>query len=84
MDWVRLSRSLPRPAIAKHCLGALGAANGPTFVRYARYQAYESGLDPEELSSARTWFANFRESSLPRGNTTFSRSSGAGGQHVNK
>lgn len=49
-----------------------------------RYSAFDSGLDPEELQAARKWRKTFAQDALPKGNTTFSRSSGPGGQHVNK
>ncbi|KAH8668866.1 peptidyl-tRNA hydrolase domain-containing protein [Xylariales sp. PMI_506] len=54
------------------------------FVRTARYQAFDATFDPEELAEARKWYSSFREDSLPKGQITFSRSSGPGGQHVNK
>lgn len=53
-------------------------------VRTARYQAFDSGLDPEEVSAARSWYQTFQQANLPSGKTVYSRSSGAGGQHVNK
>ena len=53
-------------------------------VRTARYEAFDSGVDPEELAEARKWYGSFSADSLPLGTTTFSRSSGPGGQHVNK
>ncbi|KAI1259692.1 hypothetical protein F5Y18DRAFT_289777 [Xylariaceae sp. FL1019] len=52
--------------------------------RTIRYQAHDVLLDPDDLEEARKWRASFREDSLPRGQTTYSRSSGPGGQHVNK
>jgi len=54
------------------------------FVRTARYEAYDCGLDDDEVSAARAWYQTFRQANLPSGNTVYSRSSGAGGQHVNK
>lgn len=47
-------------------------------------QAYEASFDQDELQEARKWRAAFAESQLPLGETTYSRSSGPGGQHVNK
>jgi len=47
-------------------------------------QAYEATFDQDELEEARKWRATFAESKLPCGETTYSRSSGPGGQHVNK
>ncbi|KAL2023715.1 hypothetical protein VTK56DRAFT_1429 [Thermocarpiscus australiensis] len=52
--------------------------------RSARHQAFDASLDREELAEARKWHQSFQVSSLPQGNTSFSRSSGPGGQHVNK
>ncbi|OHF04432.1 peptidyl-tRNA hydrolase domain-containing protein [Colletotrichum orchidophilum] len=53
-------------------------------VRWARFQAYEADFDPEELEKARSWHRSFNGSQLPKGQTSFARSSGPGGQHVNK
>ncbi|ROW09934.1 hypothetical protein VPNG_06306 [Cytospora leucostoma] len=52
--------------------------------RLVRYQAFDAAFDPDELAEARRWRQSFNESSIPRGDTTFARSSGPGGQHVNK
>lgn len=52
--------------------------------RFARTEAFEASLDPAELSEARKWRQSVNEDSLPKGTTTFARSSGPGGQHVNK
>ncbi|TDZ34961.1 hypothetical protein C8035_v010196 [Colletotrichum spinosum] len=52
--------------------------------RWARYQAFEADFDPEELKQAREWHKTFDGSRLPKGQTSFARSSGPGGQHVNK
>lgn len=52
--------------------------------RFKRYEAYDAHLDKDALAEARSWFEKFDASQLPKGNTTFARSSGAGGQHVNK
>ncbi|CAG7557275.1 unnamed protein product [Fusarium equiseti] len=49
-----------------------------------RYKAFDADFDQESLVEARTWYDSFHESLLPKGNTTYSRSSGPGGQHVNK
>ncbi|KAL2139035.1 hypothetical protein VTI28DRAFT_5873 [Corynascus sepedonium] len=48
------------------------------------HQAFDALFDQEQLAEARTWHKSFQLSSLPEGNTSFSRSSGPGGQHVNK
>jgi hypothetical protein len=55
-----------------------------SFARFARYQAFDADFDPEELSEAREWHTKFDMNSLPPGATSYSRSSGPGGQHVNK
>lgn len=47
-------------------------------------KAYDADFDPDELAEARKWRASFNENSLPKGQTSYSRSSGPGGQHVNK
>lgn len=52
--------------------------------RSARTAAFESSLDPADLSEARNWRQSLNEDSLPKGTTTFARSGGPGGQHVNK
>ncbi|PNY23438.1 Peptidyl-tRNA hydrolase domain-containing protein [Tolypocladium capitatum] len=52
--------------------------------RLKRYEAYDAQLDRDALAEARSWFQRFDASQLPRGNTTYARSSGPGGQHVNK
>ncbi|KAL1899196.1 hypothetical protein Sste5346_003118 [Sporothrix stenoceras] len=49
-----------------------------------RYSAFDSGFDPEDLQATRQWRQKLAQDALPKGNTTFSRSSGPGGQHVNK
>ncbi|KAI1469145.1 uncharacterized protein F4812DRAFT_422168 [Daldinia caldariorum] len=53
-------------------------------VRTIQHQPYDAAFDQAELAEARKWYSSFTESSLPKGQTTFSRSSGPGGQHVNK
>ncbi|KAM5365449.1 hypothetical protein ACJZ2D_010984 [Fusarium nematophilum] len=52
--------------------------------RFKRYQAFDAELDQEVLAQARAWFKTFNSTQLPKGNTTYARSSGPGGQHVNK
>ncbi|KAK0611542.1 hypothetical protein B0T14DRAFT_330856 [Immersiella caudata] len=52
--------------------------------RLVRHQAFEAAFDREKLDEARKWHGTFRSESIPEGNTSFSRSSGPGGQHVNK
>ncbi|KAI0122680.1 hypothetical protein F4814DRAFT_409576 [Daldinia grandis] len=53
-------------------------------VRTIQHRAYDAAFDQDDLTEARTWHASFTESSLPKGQTSYSRSSGPGGQHVNK
>lgn len=53
-------------------------------VRHVHHQAYEAAFDQDDLAEARRWHTSFNENSLPKGQTTYSRSSGPGGQHVNK
>ncbi|KAG5952829.1 hypothetical protein E4U53_007884 [Claviceps sorghi] len=53
-------------------------------VRFKRYDAFDAQFDEEALREARSWFQAFDASKLPRGSTTYARSSGPGGQHVNK
>ncbi|KAK4203500.1 hypothetical protein QBC40DRAFT_262347 [Triangularia verruculosa] len=52
--------------------------------RFIRHQAFDASFDDEELSEARKWHQSFKIDNLPEGNTSFARSSGPGGQHVNK
>ncbi|KAH7325001.1 hypothetical protein B0I35DRAFT_406738 [Stachybotrys elegans] len=52
--------------------------------RGKRYEAYDARFDADALAEARTWYESFDPSYLPRGETTYARSSGPGGQHVNK
>ncbi|KAM3469518.1 hypothetical protein MY5147_006998 [Beauveria neobassiana] len=54
------------------------------FIRHKRYIAFDSDLDKDALAVARKWHASFEPSQLPSGTTTYARSSGPGGQHVNK
>ncbi|KAM3515807.1 hypothetical protein MY11210_000578 [Beauveria gryllotalpidicola] len=53
-------------------------------IRHKRYSAFDSDLDQDALAVARKWHASFEPSQLPSGTTTYARSSGPGGQHVNK
>lgn len=52
--------------------------------RYKRYSAFDAELDRDALAVARRWHESFDASQLPAGSTTYARSSGPGGQHVNK
>ncbi|CAK7221519.1 hypothetical protein SEUCBS140593_004597 [Sporothrix eucalyptigena] len=81
-----VSASGPSPALIPLCL-PLVRAQVIVPRRYAsndRYAAFDSGFDPEELKAARQWRQSFVQDALPKGTTTYSRSSGPGGQHVNK
>lgn len=60
------------------------AALGHSWHRFMRHQAFDDAFDAEELLEARRWHQSFQPSSIPKGQTVFSRSSGPGGQHVNK
>lgn len=53
-------------------------------IRFKRYEAYDTRLDQDALAEARLWYSSFDASQLPKGSTTYARSSGPGGQHVNK
>ncbi|KAL7919298.1 hypothetical protein ACQKWADRAFT_207527 [Trichoderma austrokoningii] len=53
-------------------------------IRFKRYEAYDARLDQDAVAEARLWYNSFDASQLPRGSTTYARSSGPGGQHVNK
>lgn len=53
-------------------------------LRRVRYQAHDALLDQDDLDEARKWYTTFNEDSIPKGQTSYSRSSGPGGQHVNK
>ncbi|KAI3401107.1 hypothetical protein diail_253 [Diaporthe ilicicola] len=78
-----------RPSVRLHCL-ILQPRPLPLAIqlapwkRFARYQAFDASFDPDDLAEARKWRQDFNEDALPRGSTTFARSSGPGGQHVNK
>ncbi|CAM1504227.1 Fc.00g018180.m01.CDS01 [Cosmosporella sp. VM-42] len=52
--------------------------------RFKRYEAFDAQFDQDALAEARSWYQTFDSSQLPKGNTTYARSSGPGGQHVNK
>ena len=54
------------------------------FQRSVRHQAFDANLDQDQLAEARKWHQSFQLTSIPAGSTSFSRSSGPGGQHVNK
>ncbi|KAI5859815.1 hypothetical protein GGS23DRAFT_600003 [Durotheca rogersii] len=68
------------PFLASRCL----RGNLLWAIRLIRHQAFDAALDQEDLAEARKWHASFDAARLPQGQTTYSRSSGPGGQHVNK
>lgn len=72
----RSLRLLPRPGFSLSLAGR---------VSYRPYQknASDAVFDQDDLEEARSWYASFRLSSVPKGDSSFSRSSGPGGQHVN-
>jgi peptidyl-tRNA hydrolase ICT1 len=73
---LKFTRPPPKWQTAAHC-ARLG-------LRFLRHQAFDDAFDADELSEARKWRQSFQPSSIPKGQTIFSRSSGPGGQHVNK
>lgn len=77
-----VSRPVPIPATSLTPFTSLNQL--APWRRLIRYQAFDAAFDPDELAEARRWQQSFNESSIPRGDTTFARSSGPGGQHVNK
>lgn len=52
--------------------------------RSVRHEAFDASFDQDELAEARKWHQSFNITRLPEGNTSYARSSGPGGQHVNK
>lgn len=52
--------------------------------RFIRHQAFEDAFDADALAEARKWRQTFSQSTIPKGQTVYARSSGPGGQHVNK
>ncbi len=83
---VQLWRPIAACVPCRHQLGSPLASplTSAGLVRSVGHQARDAGLDAQELAAARTWFQAFRPESIPKGSTTYSRSSGPGGQHVNK
>ncbi|ROT35780.1 hypothetical protein SODALDRAFT_51123 [Sodiomyces alkalinus F11] len=65
-------------------LGGTAVQPPLAFIRSARFQAFDTSFDADELREARAWHQAFDETRLPKGQTSFARSSGPGGQHVNK
>lgn len=58
----------------------------PTPPVFYSTQRRDDHLDETQLAAARQWLARFNDETIPRsiGEVTFSRSSGPGGQNVNK
>lgn len=84
-DSTMTTRSLMRfPLLTYQPLPLPQAIQLAPWKRFARYQAFDALFDPEDLAEARKWRQGFNEAALPKGTTTFARSSGPGGQHVNK
>ncbi|KAJ4414794.1 hypothetical protein N0V82_007709 [Gnomoniopsis sp. IMI 355080] len=84
---MKISLTIIRPGLIHRywpCTPTSSAVQLAPWKRFARTEAFESSLDPADLSEARKWRQSVSEDSLPRGTTTFARSSGPGGQHVNK
>ncbi|CAJ2509590.1 Uu.00g146160.m01.CDS01 [Anthostomella pinea] len=76
------SALITRHAVPTLCVAPLGRPLVQT--RQIQYEAFEANFNQDELAEARKWHMSFRDSSLPKGQTSYSRSSGPGGQHVNK
>lgn len=84
-DSTMMTRSLMRlPRLISQPLPSPSAIELAPWKRFARYQAFDASFDPDELAEARRWRQAFSEDAIPKGTTTFARSSGPGGQHVNK
>lgn len=79
-----VSRPVRIPATSLTCTPCTPIIQLAPWRRLVRYQAFDAAFDPDELAEARRWRQGFNESSIPKGDTTFTRSSGPGGQHVNK
>ncbi|UNI17649.1 Aminoacyl-tRNA hydrolase [Purpureocillium takamizusanense] len=75
-----ISRLSPRAHVISWAIETFPAV----FARHKRYSAFDSHLDQDAVAEARSWYRSFDASQLPKGNTTYARSSGPGGQHVNK
>jgi len=70
--------SWPAPASAAWSASKIGFTNGLSYTRAV--------FSEHEFSVARKWFQEFNASHIPRdvGQVSYSRSSGPGGQNVNK
>ncbi|KAI3339106.1 peptidyl-tRNA hydrolase domain-containing protein [Ustulina deusta] len=76
--------SNPFLGITRSPLSSLSSGPSLVHLRSVRYQAHDVLFDQDDLEEAWKWHASFNKTSLPRGHTSYSRSSGPGGQHVNK
>ncbi|KAI1139374.1 hypothetical protein F5Y05DRAFT_381755 [Hypoxylon sp. FL0543] len=74
--------ALPVRSNAYFVSGHLGTPRW--LVRSVQYRAFEAAFEEDDLAEARKWHSSFNQDSLPKGQTSYSRSSGPGGQHVNK
>lgn len=79
-----LKNRLSRVTVVRRPLWQFLTPQWTTPVRFKRYEAFDAQLDQDALAEARDWYQTFEPSQLPKGNTTYARSSGPGGQHVNK
>ncbi len=71
--------------LAAFCVATAAAAAVGAVRAASRYSAFDSGFDPADVAAARQWREQFASAdAVPRGTTTYARSSGPGGQHVNK
>jgi peptidyl-tRNA hydrolase ICT1 len=76
---------LRRPNVSQSLFSMQQLLGRPlVLARGTQHQAFDAHFDQDELAEARQWRASFSESTLPEGQTSYSRSSGPGGQHVNK
>ncbi|KAI0838481.1 hypothetical protein F5Y06DRAFT_296559 [Hypoxylon sp. FL0890] len=71
---------------ARSNLSAVSKYRGTPFwnLRSVQHQAHEAAFEEDDLAEARKWHLSFNKDGLPKGQTSYSRSSGPGGQHVNK
>lgn len=76
-----LSAVVKRPLLASVGLQSAGPVS---HIRFRRREAFGAELDQDAVAEAREWHQQFDATQLPQGNTTYARSSGPGGQHVNK
>ena len=84
---------MARPLIGTYCRAflfrkntALSEIRYPCFLKRWYVKGLKSDLTEEDIELARKWLAGFNPDTLPHdiGDVSFSRSSGPGGQNVNK